>query len=50
VPVVRGGADRAGEAHDGDAVVRPRVVDGALAGRLLGELKALIENPLALVV
>ena len=46
--------------RDGQVVVRPimgmtlscdhRVVDGALAGRWLGELKALIENPLALVV
>jgi len=50
VPIVRGGAVVPGKLMTVTLSCDHRVVDGALAGRFLGELKALIENPLALVV
>jgi pyruvate dehydrogenase E2 component (dihydrolipoamide acetyltransferase) len=50
VPVARAGAIVPGKLMTVTLSCDHRVVDGALAGRFLGELKALIENPLALVV
>jgi len=50
VPVVRDGAVVPGKLMTVTLSCDHRVVDGALAGRFLAELKALIENPLALVV
>jgi len=50
VPVVRDGAVVPGKLMTVTLSCDHRVVDGALAGKFLGELKALIENPLALVV
>jgi pyruvate dehydrogenase E2 component (dihydrolipoyllysine-residue acetyltransferase) len=50
VPVVRDGVVRAGRVMTVTLSCDHRVVDGALAGRFLGELKAILEHPLALVV
>jgi pyruvate dehydrogenase E2 component (dihydrolipoamide acetyltransferase) len=50
VPVVRHGAVVPGQLMTVTLSCDHRVVDGALAGRFMGELKALIESPLALVV
>jgi pyruvate dehydrogenase E2 component (dihydrolipoamide acetyltransferase) len=50
VPIVRDGAVVPGKLMTVTLSCDHRVVDGALAGRFLGELKTLIENPLALVV
>jgi len=50
MPIVRDGAVVPGKLMTVTLSCDHRVVDGALAGRFLGELKALIENPLALVV
>ena len=50
VPVVRDGAIVPGQLMTVTLSCDHRVVDGALAGTFLGELKAVIENPLALVV
>jgi pyruvate dehydrogenase E2 component (dihydrolipoamide acetyltransferase) len=50
VPVVRDGAIVPGRLMTVTLSCDHRVVDGALAGRFLAELKAVIEQPLALVV
>jgi pyruvate dehydrogenase E2 component (dihydrolipoamide acetyltransferase) len=50
VPVVRDGAIVRGRLMTVTLSCDHRVVDGALAGRFLAELKALVEQPLALVV
>jgi len=50
VPVVRDAAVVPGQLMTVTLSCDHRVVDGALAGRFMGELKTLIENPLALVV
>jgi pyruvate dehydrogenase E2 component (dihydrolipoamide acetyltransferase) len=50
VPVVRAGAIVPGRMMMVTLSCDHRVVDGALAGRFLAELKAVIEQPLALVV
>ena len=50
VPVVRAGAVVPGRLMTVTLSCDHRVVDGALAGRFLRELKALLEQPLALVV
>jgi pyruvate dehydrogenase E2 component (dihydrolipoamide acetyltransferase) len=50
VPVVRDGAVVPGRMMTVTLSCDHRVVDGALAGRFLAELKAVVEQPLALVV
>jgi pyruvate dehydrogenase E2 component (dihydrolipoyllysine-residue acetyltransferase) len=50
VPVVRDGAVVPGRLMTVTLSCDHRVVDGALAGRFLAELKALVENPIALLV
>jgi pyruvate dehydrogenase E2 component (dihydrolipoamide acetyltransferase) len=50
VPVVRDGAVVPGKLMTVTLSCDHRVVDGALAGRFLAELKALVENPIALLV
>ena len=50
VPVVRDRAVVPGQVMTVTLSCDHRVVDGALAGKFLGELKTIIENPLALVV
>jgi pyruvate dehydrogenase E2 component (dihydrolipoamide acetyltransferase) len=50
VPVVRAGAVVPGRLMTVTLSCDHRVVDGALAGRFLRELKALLEQPLALLV
>ena len=50
VPVVRTGAVVPGQLMTVTLSCDHRVVDGALAGRFMAELKTLIETPLALVV
>ena len=50
VPVVREGAIVPGQLMTVTLSCDHRVVDGALAGKFLGELKTVIENPLVLVV
>ncbi|HLK09928.1 MAG TPA: dihydrolipoamide acetyltransferase family protein [Candidatus Binatia bacterium] len=50
VPVVRGGVVSPGRVMSVTLSCDHRIVDGALAGRFLAELKALLEAPVALVV
>ena len=50
VPVVRDGAVVPGRLMTVTLSCDHRVVDGALAGRFLAELKTIVENPLSLVV
>jgi len=50
VPVVRDGAVVPGKLMTVTLSCDHRVVDGALAGKFLAELKALVENPIALLV
>jgi pyruvate dehydrogenase E2 component (dihydrolipoamide acetyltransferase) len=50
VPVVRDGAVAPGKLMTVTLSCDHRVVDGALAGKFLAELKALVENPIALLV
>ena len=50
VPIVRNGAVVPGKLMTVTLSCDHRVVDGALAGGWMAELKALVENPLALVV
>jgi pyruvate dehydrogenase E2 component (dihydrolipoamide acetyltransferase) len=50
VPVVRAGVVVPGQLMTVTLSCDHRVVDGALAGKYLAELKALVENPIALLV
>jgi pyruvate dehydrogenase E2 component (dihydrolipoamide acetyltransferase) len=50
VPVVRGGQVVPGRLMTVTLSCDHRIVDGVLAGRFLAELKALLENPIALLV
>ena len=50
MPVVRAGRVVPGRVMAVTVSCDHRIIDGVLAGRFLRELKALLENPLALVL